>query len=244
MVKNVIIKMILNLTPNKIKKLFVSSIEKKYLPKVKFEEISFAQEGEDRILNRYFEGKLTGFFVDVGAHHPKRFSNTCLFYDKGWKGINIDPILNMKDLFEKERPRDINLQIGIGEKEIELNYFSFNEPALNTFSKELAEEYVQNEKYFIVEQNKIKITTLESVLDQYLPKNTIIDFLSIDAEGFDFEVLKSNNFKKYRPKLILVEILNSKSIEEAMLSDIYIFLKQQKYDLYAKTINTCFFINN
>ena len=68
---------------------------------------SYSQEGEDMILRRLFEKQKTGFYVDVGAHHPKRFSNTFFFYKKGWSGINIDAMPNSMRLFDKIRPRDI-----------------------------------------------------------------------------------------------------------------------------------------
>jgi len=72
---------------------------------------SYSQEGEDMILRRLFEKQLTGFYVDVGAHHPKRFSNTYFFYKQGWHGINIDAMPGSMKLFEKIRPRDILLCI-------------------------------------------------------------------------------------------------------------------------------------
>ena len=99
---------------------------------------SYSQEGEDMILRRLFEKQKTGFYVDVGAHHPKRFSNTFFFYKKGWSGINIDAMPNSMRLFNEIRPRDTNLEIPISDKKQKLKYYMFNEPALNGFSKELA----------------------------------------------------------------------------------------------------------
>ena len=82
---------------------------------------SYSQEGEDMILKRFFEGKQRGFYVDVGSHHPKRFSNTYFFYKTGWRGINIDPMPGSMKLFDKIRTRDINLECGIFESEDELS---------------------------------------------------------------------------------------------------------------------------
>lgn len=79
----------------------------------KYHTKSYAQEGEDMILHRIFERQSVGFYVDVGAHHPFRFSNTYLFYQKGWRGINIDAMPNSMRLFNRFRPRDINLECGI-----------------------------------------------------------------------------------------------------------------------------------
>lgn len=79
-----------------------------------FKEISYSQSGEDRALYRYFERQDNGFYVDVGAHHPFRFSNTCIFYARGWRGINIDAMPQSMALFRKYRKNDINLEVAIG----------------------------------------------------------------------------------------------------------------------------------
>ena len=99
----------------------------------------YSLEGEDMILARIFEGKRDGFYVDVGAHHPKRFSNTYYFYKLGWNGINIDAMPNSMKAFKKERPRDINLELAINETNEKLTYYAFNDSALNGFSKDLSE---------------------------------------------------------------------------------------------------------
>ena len=77
---------------------------------------SFAQEGEDMILKRIFEGVRSGFYIDIGAFHPSKFSNTYYFYLRGWSGINIDPQPGVKSLFDKMRPRDINLELAISDQ--------------------------------------------------------------------------------------------------------------------------------
>jgi hypothetical protein len=94
---------------------------------------SWSQEGEDMALRRVFEKEKIGFYVDVGAHHPKRFSNTYFFYRMGWNGINIDAMPGSMKEFDKYRGRDINLELGVAKQEGILNSYVFNEPALNTF---------------------------------------------------------------------------------------------------------------
>ena len=203
---------------------------------------SYSQEGEDMILKRLFEKQITGFYIDIGAHHPKRFSNTYHFYQKGWSGINIDAMPKSMKRFNKYRPRDINIEKPISEKKQILTFYSFNEPALNGFSKDLSEERNGKNGYFIESTNDIETSTLEDVLDYHLPENQEIDFLNIDSEGLDFEVLKSNNFEKHRPKVILIEILNS-SLDTIHKSNVSIFLKSIDYHVYAKSINTVVFID-
>lgn len=204
---------------------------------------SYSQEGEDMILRRIFERQSTGFYVDVGAHHPKRFSNTYFFYKKGWVGINVDAMPGSMNFFEKIRPRDINIEIPISSKKQVLTYYAFNEPALNGFSKEISEARDGLNNYKIEFTKDIETSTLEEVLDENLPSNQAIDFLSIDVEGLDFDVIKSINIKKYRPRVILVEILGS-SLSDLQQDPIYKFLIDEDYALYAKAVNTVIFKSN
>jgi FkbM family methyltransferase len=202
---------------------------------------SWSQEGEDQILRRIFERQSDGFYVDVGAHHPKRFSNTYLFYKRGWRGINIDAMLGSMRVFKKTRPRDINLEIGIGEQQGKLDYFVFNEPALNGFSRDLSDERNEADSAYRIESViKVDVYPLRQVLDNYLPAGQVIDFMSIDVEGLDFQVLKSNDWNKYRPTYVLAEILGS-SLHEIDQSDIGQFMRDTGYVLYAKCMNTVFF---
>lgn len=201
---------------------------------------SYSQEGEDMILRRFFEEKQTGFYIDVGAHHPKRFSNTYFFYKKGWQGINIDAMPGSMEIFKKLRSRDINIEKPVSDCRQILTYYAFNEPALNGFSKELTVERNGLGGYKIIFEEELETAPLSEILDKYLPVDQTIDFMSIDVEGLDFKVLKSNDWAKYTPKIVLVEILGS-SLNELETSEIASFLKQFGYCIYAKCVNTVFF---
>jgi len=131
---------------------------------------SYSQEGEDMILRRLFEKQKTGFYVDVGAHHPKRFSNTFFFYKKGWRGINIDAMPNSMSLFNKIRSRDINLEIPISDKKQKLKYYMFNEAALNCFSKELAEKRIEKDDCTIISEKDVMVVILADSGRAYLSK--------------------------------------------------------------------------
>lgn len=204
---------------------------------------SYSQEGEDMILRRIFEKTPKGFYVDVGAHHPKRFSNTYFFYKRGWTGINIDAMPGSMKLFQQLRNRDINLEIPIASKDQVLTFYSFNEPALNGFSKELSKERDGQNGWFIKDEILLQTQKLSSVLDNFLPNGTKIDFLSIDVEGFDLDILHSNNWGKYKPKVILIEILGS-DLAEIEHNEIAIFLKAKGYSLFAKAVHTIIFTLN
>lgn len=204
---------------------------------------SYSQEGEDLLLNRIFNPHVNkvGFYVDIGAHHPKRFSNTYHLYKQGWKGINIDAMPGSMAIFEKIRSRDINLEIPISNSGKELVYYKFNEPALNGFSKTLTESRKnESNAYFVEDEVILQTYKLSDVLEKYVPQNTEIDFMTIDVEGLDFEVLQSNDWDKFRPNILLVEILEN-SIEDLFTNNVYLYLKDHGYNFFAKTVNTVFF---
>lgn len=208
-------------------------------------QVSFSQEGEDRILERIFAHKNDGFYVDIGAHHPQRFSNTYKFYLKGWRGINIDAMPGSMDLFQFIRPRDINLEVAIAKESGYFLYYVYNEPALNTFSKETYEQRLQaigfSQRYHLLEKIEVKAFPLSDVLDNYLPKDQNIDLMSVDVEGLDYDVLTSNNWDKYRPEVVIAEELNLSSIASALNSPIANFLLTKGYKLFAKTVNSLIF---
>lgn len=200
---------------------------------------SWSQEGEDLVLNRIFGSEGTGFYVDVGAHHPQRFSNTYFFYKRGWRGINIDAMPGSMKLFHKMRPRDINLEMGVANQEGSLNYYVFNEPALNGFSFELSEERNKAKNpYHIKDVIKVDVKPLRQILNRHRVGGGI-DFLSVDVEGFDLEVLQSNDWSKYRPKFVLAEVLNS-SLHDLDQDPVVRFMRDQNYVVYAKLVNTVF----
>ena len=204
---------------------------------------SWSQEGEDMILRRIFESQKIGFYIDVGAHHPMRFSNTYYFYRNGWRGINIDAMPGSMNIFNKTRPRDINIEQPVSDARQKLIYYAFDEPALNGFSKDISEQQKGKNGLKIIFKKEMETITLAEILDSYMPEGVSIDFLSIDIEGLDFSALRSNDFMKYRPKVILIEILKS-SLDQIAASDIYFFLTKLGYSAYAKTVNTVFFIDN
>jgi hypothetical protein len=142
--------------------------------------------------------------------------------------------------FKKLRPRDINVEIPVSDKKQVLAYHIFNEPALNTFSIEEARKKDGLGDYKILQVINLETFPLSDILDKYLPANRVINFLSIDVEGLDFDVLRSNNWEKYQPSIILIESLRN-SLEEINKNEIYVYLKGLNYELVAKTFNTMFF---
>lgn len=203
--------------------------------------ISYSFEGEDIVLNNIFEGQKKGFYVDIGANHPSKFSNTYLFYKKGWRGINIDATPGSMKLFNIFRKRDINLEVPVSNNKEPLKYYIFDEPGINSFSEQISIEREKITNYKIIKTIELKPCSIKTIMDMHLPKNTAIDFMSVDVEGFDFNVLQSNDWNKYKPRVIVVEQMlgSCKSIKE---SEIYNFLKNLQYALVNKTGNSCFYI--
>jgi FkbM family methyltransferase len=163
-------------------------------------KFSFSQAGEDVVLQRYFLSKKEGFYVDIGAYHPYLLSNTYLFYLQGWNGINIEPRRGSKQLFDKYRPRDINLEMGVFDT---VGIYPFYEDCEATNSRfEFSDNTVLLNKQ---EEYSVPTEKLANIFKNFVPKGTNIDFLSIDTEGAEFLILKSNNWTEYRPHVILVE---------------------------------------
>ena len=202
--------------------------------------LSYAQEGEDLVLRRFLEERHGGFYVDVGAHHPTRFSNTYLFYARGWRGINIEPEPSAVAEFVRLRPRDINVQFGVAEAAGALTYYIFDEPALNTFDAALARERETHTPYRVASTQSVAVERLDVLLKNNLPEGQRIDFMSIDVEGLDLQVLRSNDWSTYRPDFVLVEALDFR-LEQPGAHPTHTFMRTKHYELVAKTLNTLFY---
>ncbi|MGJ4932292.1 FkbM family methyltransferase [Bradyrhizobium sp. HKCCYLS2038] len=189
------------------------------------------------VLRRLLERQSGGFYIDVGAHHPYRFSNTCYFHRRGWGGINIDPNPDAIAAFRRARPSDVNLCVGVAEAPGELVFHFFNEPALNTFDAGLAEARSNIPGYRKLGTKTVTVRRLDDILSEHLPEARRIDFLSIDVEGMDLAVLRSNDWRLFRPALLLVEA-HERTVEAVQQDPIHRFVDATGYRLIAKTLNT------
>ena len=204
---------------------------------------SYSQAGEDLLIDKILGFKKKGFYIDIGASDPNRFNNTKRFYLKGWNGINIEPNIKSFKKIKKFRSRDINLNIGLGKNNNGLmNFFIFFPQMLSTFNKKVANDYIKK-GFKIVKKIKVEIKSLTEILTTYL-NNREIDFLSIDTEGNDLEILKSNDWNKYRPKVICVEI-KIQTGTQYKDSEIYQYLKSIGYiKKFNTTLNAIFLDSN
>jgi len=166
---------------------------------------SFSQHGEDLWLDLVLGGKDKGFYVDVGANHPRFNSNTHRFYLRGWTGINIEPTRQGHALFERERPRDTNLQAAIAPEEGDTTLYTLsNDTTLSTLDRNTANEMARR-LGLEVREGKVRTLPLTKVFQECVGER-LVDFMSVDAEGYDFEVLSTNDWSKYRPTFLLVEM--------------------------------------
>jgi len=201
-----------------------------------------SQFGEDKKIIKIFENNYKGTYVDLGCFHPTRSNNTFKLYKKGWKGINIDLNPLAIDLFNFARPSDINICAAISNKETKKKlYFLGDLDSKNTLNlnhkKWLNRHFRISDKDFKIKN--IKTRKLDNVLKKHNFYN--IDFMNIDIEGHELEVLQSLDFKKFKIKTICVEILDYDNFTINRKKKLISFLKKNKYDLVEKsTINYIF----
>lgn len=197
--------------------------------------ISFSQGGGDDIqLKKLIKNTKPGAYVDIGCWHPVKSSNTYYFYLRGWKGICIDPNPDLKILFNKFRPKDAFINCAVGPEKNDLIYYQLNDyySTMNTLNYEFIKKH--NLESQIKNSLKVPIYNLKEILDRNLSENDRLDFFDIDVEGFDLQVLKSNDWIKYRPKIILIE--TDLSIQKDINSEIVQYLETVSYKLVAKSV--------
>jgi FkbM family methyltransferase len=163
--------------------------------------ISYAQNLEDVMLYRALKHLPTGFYIDVGANHPIIDSVTKAFYDRGWHGINIEPMAEYFLLLQQERPRDINLNTLVGSSMGEREFHEFPETGLSTLRKEYAHRSAA--EGYAVRTHTVRCTTLDTIcLQQGV---STVHFLKIDVEGAEKEVLQGFSFDEVRPWIVVIE---------------------------------------
>lgn len=164
--------------------------------------VSYSQNFEDAVLFRALQNVKTGFYIDVGANDPHVDSITHAFYQRGWHGINIEPVQHWFDKLTLERPRDINLQIAAAENAGEMAFFEVLETGLSTGSAEFAGRHEQ--AGFTVVERLVQLKTLNDICAEFV-RHDNIHFLKIDVEGFETSVLKGMDFNKFRPWILIIE---------------------------------------
>jgi FkbM family methyltransferase len=164
---------------------------------------TYSQFGEDRILPLFLSDKKSGFYVDVGANHPTKLSNTFWLYKRGWSGVTIEPNASLSKLHHKVRPRDIQIQSLVSDTTSEVEFVEFENGLFSSASQDHAKKWEGSNR--IIARRAMIPRTLTSILDEYhSPLN--IDLLCVDVEGWDISVLRSLDWVKYHPTVVVVEM--------------------------------------
>jgi len=196
----------------------------------------YSWEGEDVLAHKIMTdliGLQKARFVDIGAHHPIRYSNTYLFYKHGWRGMNIDAMPGSMRLFEEVRPEDINLEVGVAATAGDHTFYMFENSALNgILSREVVELHVGRGEKLLGSQT-IRCERINDLLDRHMPADGF-HLLNLDIEGHDLEVLRDLDFSRWRPKMIITEILGGLTIEQAYASEETKFLRSVGYALFSR----------
>lgn len=221
---------------------------KKFMPQAQY---GYAQFGEDLILAHLFNqlGIAKPTYLDIGANEPRSISNTYYFYIRGSRGVLMEPNPFLYKQLKRMRPEDIVLNTGIAfDEQVEADFYIFPNFAngLNTFSEKEAKHWEETGmkglgKIPIEKVVKMPLIPVNSILEKYF-KDKAPNFISLDVEGLDLEILKSLDFDKYQPEVLVVETMGYDGNQESFkLNDIIEFVLNKNYDIYADTrVNTIF----
>lgn len=188
---------------------------------------SYAQNGEDLFVDDYFEGRV-GRYIDIGASHPIRLSNTYLLYKKGWRGVNIEPIPFLFQNLQRNRPLDINLQVAAGESSGEAIFYELYPDVLSTFIKHDVEDLVRRGAAMLVAVHTMRVVTLREIAHLF-PIVREVDVMFIDVEGAESSVLRGIDWETMRPRLIMIEISNMLSAGNGII--VQEFIESKGYRL-------------
>jgi FkbM family methyltransferase len=165
--------------------------------------ISYAQNFEDVMLWRALKNVESGFYIDIGAHAPVADSVTKAFYDRGWKGINLEPHIPFWRNLLEGRPRDINLSLAVGERAADMTLYVVGDTGLATLDPGEAE--LRASEGWVVTTEVVHVDTLAAIWAAHVPPNQPVHFLKVDVEGVEREVLVGNDWKVCRPWVVVVE---------------------------------------
>ncbi len=202
---------------------------------------SYAQHGEDMVIQTLFEHHDPGFYVDVGCFHPKKYSNTYGLYRMGWHGINIDTSPRKLALFGHLRPRDENLLAAVSDREGEVVLYSFGqESALDTVDAETARRW--RERFGRQwTTRRIPARPLQGLLEESASFGGVIDLLSVDVEGHELAVLRGLDFARNPPELIVIEV-HAGNLEGILASPVTAYLRERGYRMVSWTLLSVFFL--
>jgi len=203
-----------------------------------FNHASYSQAGEDKVVDfiMSFFTKIDRTkinYLDIGSNYPHGSNNTYYYYQKGCRGVLIEPNEELCKLSRTIRPGDVVINAGVKfDGQDEATYFSFEDTGINTFDENRAKE-MQEKGHELLSKKIIKLVSINDVFDKYF-KDEKVDFMSLDAESVDFAILQSIGFSKYRPKVICVEAAKT-SLKYGTPNEMVSFMESNDYILMADT---------
>ena len=229
---------------------YIINLPSYLLRKYRARKISYSLSTIDLLITHIFKNKKKGFFIDIVCNHPVYNNNTYLLYKKGWRGINVDLDKQSIKLFNLFRKYDFNKNAAVSSvsKEVDL-YFYHDKSPINTINKTSVEFQKAKPK----EVRKITTNTLDSIILDSPFVDKKIDFLSIDVEGNELEVLKGLDLNKYSPKIIVIEYLDFSlkklevvnfNLQNVLNSPIYKYMTDNNYTLVNWIHSDLLFVNN
>lgn len=206
-----------------------------------------SQFQEDKYVLSQFPKNYVGKYLDIGCFHPTRHNNTYSMYKLGWTGINIDLNPLTIELFNYARPKEINLNIGISNLETKKKLYFLDELNTQNTLDENQLSFLKNHHNIQdheIHEETIKVKPINSILEEYSFDD--IDFMNLDVEGHELEIIKSFNFSKYRIKYLCVEMINhnetainrSNEIKKILIENNFQLIKQIDYNFIFKNIKS------
>lgn len=208
--------------------------------------ISYSIEAEDLLIQRLFDAVVfrdrgrVGRFLDIGAHHPIRDSNTYLFYRAGWRGLNVEPNPDFMAEFAQERPEDRTLNVGVSSRSEVLTYHRFNDSLVNGFLSNVDLAATVRNGYEHIGSCEIECIGICELVAEHVTFE--VDLLNIDVEQSDYRVLQAWDWRLCRPKVICAEI-HALTMQDVVSSPVSSVLNKAGYQPMSRGWQSCIFVD-
>ena len=206
-----------------------------------FARLHFGQHGEDVLVHKLFDRRFKkGFYMDIGAYHPFRQSNTAYFWLMGWNGVNVDASPHTIQLFKKIRKSDVNIWSAVVDAETanqrKTINLHFNPTVKYDLGATCAPEEAQKRKDSQTSQIEVPCESLTSIVNKYAPSNNSdFHFMNIDIEGFDESALQDMHSWKSKPQVLCVEVLHASTVREVLETATNLALENNGYEMVGRT---------
>ncbi len=206
-----------------------------------FARLHFGQHGEDVLIHKLFDRRFrNGFYMDIGAYHPFRYSNTAYFWLMGWRGVNVDASKHSIEQFKKIRRSDTNIWSAVVDsttaEKTKFIKLHFNPKVEYDLGATCSPEEAAKREGSQTEHVEVPCDSLTNIVNNHAPeKSDEFHFMNIDIEGFDESALHGIDLWKSKPQVICVEILHADTIRDVLNTNTNLILESNGYQLVGKT---------